>query len=80
MTDQMSPCAQSCKPLRCNSTHSRAVMCRLVCPDDVLTQNGSASPQEDRLLWHMQTPVGNTFMMYRLGVTTLMKGAWLNLK
>lgn len=32
-------------------------------------------------MWlHVQTPVGNTFMMYRLGVNTLLKGAWLNLK
>ena len=30
--------------------------------------------------WHVQTPVGNTFMMYRLGVSSLLQGAWQNMK
>ena len=28
----------------------------------------------------MQTPIGNTFLLYRLGVTTVLRGAWLNIK
>lgn len=28
----------------------------------------------------VQTPIGNTFLMYRLGVITILKGAWLNMK
>ncbi len=32
------------------------------------------------MCWHVQTPVGNTFMMYRLGVSSLLQGAWQNMK
>lgn len=28
----------------------------------------------------LQTPIGNTFLLYRLGVTTVLRGAWLNIK
>lgn len=28
----------------------------------------------------VQTPIGNTFLLYRLGVTTIPRAAWLNIK